>query len=321
MAAVDISTLENGRLVIREHTFWWHRPQQGFPTPAIRHIEDYDGADRLNLCCTQTGLKPGAQKKLVEAWCEYLPTLTHLKYLWFNSRVSQDLFDAATQVPGLVGLYVKWGGVEDFSSIAALKKLKALHMASTPSLEPLDSLKSLRKLEWLELFHIRAASDLAFLRHLPQLRALAVEGDSNSIKNLHIRSLEPLTHLKKLEWLGLTLTLAPDEDLIHVSKLPALRFLSLSSSHRMPAIADLAGRIPHVTCSSFSPIQSEPGHRCRKCCQPTMILLIGKGIPFLCKDCDAARIAKHVEQFERIAAEAAKDGGASSRRPRRPRNR
>ena len=133
------------------HSFWYYRPTKNFPPPNIRDSEEYDGSDRLALVCTQTDLSATAQRRLVRSWCELLQTLTEIRYLWFNSKVTQALFDAVTQMPHLVGLFIKWSGIKSIELISSLKSLQALHIGSSPSLQPLEALSSLVNLKWLDL--------------------------------------------------------------------------------------------------------------------------------------------------------------------------
>jgi hypothetical protein len=301
----EITSLKNGRFQIREHAFWYHLPDQNFPPPTIEQIEDYDGSDRLALACTQTLLKASEQKKLVQRWCEYLPTLKKLKYLWLESRVPQPLFDAATQLSRLTGLYVKWGGIKDFSSISGMTNLRALWVGSNKSLQRLEALHALKKLQWLQFENIPASGDLAFLRGLPQLRGLEICGDWHSMKKLKVKSLKPLEALPKLEWLRLSVITAPADELVSLGKLPKLKYLHLDNTWPMESLADLAGRLPHLDCSVFQPVFAEVQWMdCKKCGQKSLVMVTGKGIRPLCRDCDAERIRRHVEKFEELVAAA-----------------
>ena len=163
------------------HSFWYYRPTKDFPPRVIQHLEEYDGSERLNLACTQTDLKALQQKKLVREWCEILPTMENVRFLWFSSRVSEPLFEAACEMVNLVGLYIKWSGIKSIASIPKLKNLGYLHIGSSPSLAPLDPLGEVSELEWLELENIRATRDLGFLREFTNLKGLTIGGDSNSI--------------------------------------------------------------------------------------------------------------------------------------------
>ena len=61
----------------------------------ISYPEDYGGAPRLNLVCTQLDLSAYEQRKLVESWTEILPTLGDVRFLWLSSRAIQSRFEAA----------------------------------------------------------------------------------------------------------------------------------------------------------------------------------------------------------------------------------
>ena len=91
----------------RSESFWYHRPEQSFPPRIVQQPAEYDGSDRLALSCTQTGLPQTAQRKLVKEWCNRLPTLSNVKFLWLTSRATQDLFDAACRMPALTGLWIE----------------------------------------------------------------------------------------------------------------------------------------------------------------------------------------------------------------------
>jgi hypothetical protein len=289
------------------HGFWYRRPHVNFPPPGIRHVAEYDGAERLSLVCTQTNLPPRQQKALEREWCERLPTLTHVKLLWFESRVTQELFDAACRMPALEGLWVKWSGMTSSAQVARLSRLKSLHLGSSPSFGPLDVLGDV-PLTWLELENNRASCDLSFLKRLPQLQGLAVTGDGNSIKTITLKSLAPLRALSHLQWLRLTTVKVEDGSLAPLADLPSLKYLQLSNRFSVKEIAGLAGRMPQVRSDWFEPVGRPVTWRaCKTCGEKTMVMLSGKGTTMLCTACDAARVDKHIAEFERIA-QAARSG-------------
>src|SRR5258706_4456735 len=100
------SAIENGMKY-----FWYWRPESNFPPSVVARPEDFVGTDRLNVACTQTALPAREQRALVRAWCDILPSLKGIRFLWFSSRVPQDLFDAACRVAELEGFYIKWSGI------------------------------------------------------------------------------------------------------------------------------------------------------------------------------------------------------------------
>ena len=287
------------------HSFWHHRPQRDFPPRSIREIADYNGADRLALSCTQTELGAAAQKKLVKAWCEHLPSLGAVKFLWFQTRVTQELFDAACAMPNLEGLYIKWSGVRSSEALGQARQLKYLHLGSSPSLQPLDVLGDLPRLEWLELENIRALHDLSFLAGLGGLRGLSLTGDGNSIKPIAISNLVPLQALEQLEWLRLQTVSIEDYSLAPISRLPRLKHLLLSNRFPMAEFAKLAGSLPHVACDLFTPVSEvDSWMKCKKCKGARMVMLTGAGAPWSCTTCDSARILRHEQAFAEIASRA-----------------
>lgn len=288
------------------HSFWHHRPELNFPPKTIRELADYQGGKHLALACTQTELSAAAQKKLLNSWCEYLPQLQQVEFLWLQSRVPQQLFDAACAMPKLKGLYIKWGGMTSAAAISAAGQLTYLHLGSTPSLQPLDVLSELTQLRWLELENIRASHDLSFLTPLTALRGLSLTGDSNSLKTLKLNSIAPLLSLQQLQWLQLQTVDIEDQSLELIAMLPALKQLLLSNTFPMAEIALLAGRRPDIHCDLFQPCSEVVSWtKCKKCQNATMVMLTGKGTPWLCTSCDWARISRHQDEFRRIVQNAA----------------
>jgi hypothetical protein len=287
-------------------SYWYHRPLRNFPPKTIQQPGDYDGGGYLSLGITQTGLKPAEQRALVQRWCALLPTLGDVRVLWFQSRVTQEMFEAACSMPSLEGLYIKWSGIEDLSPLAGLRNLSHFHLGGAPSAGPMETLCSLPKLVDLEIRKVRAAGDLAFLRGLPQLRALSLSGDSNSSKPLKIDTLTPIADLSQLERLVLSTVQVQDGLLSPLARLLKLRHLFLANRFPMEECARLAGRRPDILCDLFEPAAGPTNWlKCKTCKQKSMHMLTGKGKPFLCETCDAARLAKHIAEFRMIALAAA----------------
>jgi hypothetical protein len=303
LARVRQLTEENSENVQPWHSLWYHRPTKNFPPRSIRDPEQWEGGERLSLACTQTELKPAEQKKLVQRWCALLPTLKDVRFLWLQSRVPPELFEAACQLPNLEGLYVKWSGIKDFTPIAQLAgSLRYLHMGSSPSLAPLEILSELPLLEWLELANVRAASQLEFTSALKNLRGLGIHGDTNSLKALKVKSLAPLAGLDNLTWLSLSAIRSEDESLAVLVTLPSLRYLLINNHFPWQEYAKLAGQRPDIECDRFTPV-SEPVNwtACKKCKQKTMVMLTGKGIPMCCLKCDKLKLNAHQNNFIGIA--------------------
>lgn len=285
-------------------SYWYHRPQRNFPPRAIQQPEDYDGGERLSLAITQTALKPPQQRALVKRWCELLPTLANVRVLWFHSKVSQEMFETACAMPALEGLYIKWGSLTDLRPVARLRSLSHFHLGGAPSAEGLDALALLPGLVDLEIANVRAAGDLSFLRALPQLQALSIAGDSNSIKFLKVDTLAPVAALRRLERLSLVTVQVLDGSLAPLADLPALKHLRICNQFARDEFARLAGRRPDLA-AELAPVHGPVmAFGCKKCKRKTMYQTLGKGVPWLCGDCDRPRLDRHIAEFQAVAAAA-----------------
>ena len=205
--------------------FWYYRPEEQFPPRTIRDPEDYDGGERLALACTQTELPPREQTKLVKRWCEVLPTLAQLKFLWLHSHVTQKLFDAACMAPNLEGLYVKWSNIKTINAIESVRHFRYFHLGSSTRLESLEPLRSLKNLVWLELENIKRITNFELIAELQSLQGLELSGSMWTAQV--VDSLAPIGRLKSLRHLYLLNLRAKDKTLKTLLPLKTLeRFLS-----------------------------------------------------------------------------------------------
>jgi len=200
--------------------FWYHRPDEGFPPPSIRAPEEYGGQPMANIVCTQTNLPPKEQAKLVRRWCEILPACAELEFLWFRSKLSQELFDAACMVPHLQGLWIKWSSIKSIEAISRSAKLRFLHLGSSPQLESVEPLRGIKSLVWLELENIKRLSDLTVIGDLHQLQGLVIEGSMWTTQV--VDSLAPLAQLRSLRFLALPNLKARDKTLRPLFSLSSL---------------------------------------------------------------------------------------------------
>jgi hypothetical protein len=200
--------------------FWCYRPGEGFPPIAIRDPEDYDAGPSASIACTQTGLPPREQARLVRHWCKVLPTLTELEFLWFHSKVPQELFDAACRVPHLQGLWIKWSSIKSIEAVSRCANLRFLHLGSSSQIESIEHLRGLQSLVWLELQNIKRLSDLTVIGDLQQLHGLAIEGSVWTTQV--VDSLAPLAKLRSLRYLSLVNLKARDKTLRPLFSLSSL---------------------------------------------------------------------------------------------------
>jgi len=200
--------------------FWYWKPQDRFPPPAIRRPQEYTGGDRLAVACTQTDLPAREQRALVREWCDALPTLKGIKLLWFSSRVSQDLFDAACQVPGLEGLYIKWSGIKDLASIERSSELRYFHLGQSSFVKSISPLARKLNLRWLGLELLSKVRDLEPLAQLTGLEGLSLEGSMGTA--WRVKSLAPVGALSNLRYLSIANLRSEDRSLAGIFSLSKL---------------------------------------------------------------------------------------------------
>lgn len=276
-------------------SFWYPRRKDQFPPEAIRELAAYDGGDRVSISCTQTDLPAAAQRKLVDSWCEALPTLRNVRFLWFHSKVLPQMFEAVCRMPSLEGLFVKWSSVVNLQSLPRLPHLKYLYLGSSPGVLSTEPFREMEQLVWLELENLKQISDFSPLAQLSNLKGLGVTGSLWSRQA--IDTLSPISRIQSLTWLAVDK--ASDESLACLANLRSLRWLGLPNRYPMEQFAALAAKLPNTDCTWFRPYSPLQGMLCKKCGQATLVMLTGKGKPTLCTACDAAKLRSHVNDFEK----------------------
>jgi hypothetical protein len=137
--------------------------------------------------------------------------LKGIKLLWFSSRVSQDLFDAACRIPGLEGLYIKWSGIVDLSSIEHSLELRYFHLGQSASVKSIVPLAKGLNLRWLGLELLSQVRDLEPLARLRGLEGLSLEGSMSTA--WHVKSLAPVGLLSNLRYLSIANLRSEDRSL------------------------------------------------------------------------------------------------------------
>ena len=191
--------------------YYWAR-RRGFPPERVESPDELS-RPRRNLCvvCTQLDMPARAQRRLVQAWCSVLPTLETMEHLWFFSRVPQDLFNAACEVPRLKGLYVKWSGVKNIEAVTGARHLQAFHLGDSAQLQAIDCLSSMSRLRWLGLGNIKRISRLDPIGKLTGLEGLALDGSVWTTQR--VETLAPIGRLLGLKFLSISNLRAADRTL------------------------------------------------------------------------------------------------------------
>ena len=182
--------------------FWFWDRNKNWPPNSITYLDNYKACKELNLNITQLTIGSSEQKKLVRLWCNELPRLSTVKYLWFTSRVNQEMFEAACEIQNLEGLYIKWSNIKQIDSLFKLKQLRHLHIGSSSQVE---SIKIFREINWLttlDLEQLNYISDFSDISGMTELKGLGIDGGMWTPQK--IDSLTPLENLTGLKYLTLT---------------------------------------------------------------------------------------------------------------------
>ena len=270
--------------------------EENSPPKSISYPEEYDNSDKVNILCTQINLSQAKQSKLIKEWCEVLPSLDNIKYIWFFSKVPQLLFDALCRMKNLEGVYIKWSGIENLENIKNLSKLKYLHIGSSSKVVSITPLKYLINLKYLELESFKQIVDLTPLSTLTQLEGLAITGSFSGDQK--IDSLKPLGALKSLEWLNLMGTVVKDASLEPVTKLEKLKHLSLAYLYPVEEMARVVAKLTS-TQHGITAYQSLDDAICKKCANDVLILPTGKGKRSFCPQCHPEKLTKLVDDFQK----------------------
>lgn len=283
-------------------SFWANRPNEGFPPPPITYPEKYSGQVQLNVFCTQTGLPAREQKQLIARWCDFLQTLTSVRYLWFCSKVPQELFNAACHVQNLEGLYVKWGGIETLDSLAIPSGLRYLHIGSSASVKSIHPLGQLTRLKWLQIDNVKAVTNIEPLSSLTNLEGLGFTGAE--FKNYTIDSFEPLSALTQLHWLHLGGVHTKDNSLRPLESLKNLQWLGVGNFFSTEEFARLSAHLPNTKCDWLTPYARYHSSvfPCRNCNKTWKVHPSGKGHRLLCPTCDSLKLAQLVINFDTAKA-------------------
>lgn len=212
--------------------FWHFNQKNEWPPQKITKLEEYNGGVRLNLDITQqSNLSTYQQTKLVNKWCDTLPELSKVKYIWFISKVNQKTFDAVCEMPNIEGIWIKWSGIKNIDKIVKIKSLKHFHLGSSSQIESISCLAEMNSLITLELEQIKKINEFEPISKCLKLEGLAIEGSMWTAQE--IKNLKPIEKLKKLKYLSLMNTKVLDASLKPILKLKELK--RFDSSLNLPS--------------------------------------------------------------------------------------
>ncbi|MBL8344895.1 MAG: hypothetical protein JNN03_05595 [Rubrivivax sp.] len=286
--------LAKGESAYLPHYWNLHKDDQ---PKALRSPDEYASTADLAIRCTQLDLPAAQQRKLVAQWVQALPAMQGVRRLWFNSRMSQELFDAACRIEGLEDLWIHWSGIGSLQAVAGLRGLKRFHLGQSASVASLEPLAGMSGLQWLFLAGMSKVPGLEPLATLSGLEGLFVAG--NESKPLVVPTLAPLAKLHRLRWLHLGALRIAHGGLEPLAELRGLEYLGLPNFFSCEAFAQLAARLPGTRGDWLAPYarQHPSVFTCGRCRQRGKVLTAGAPGRNLCPGCDAEVLARHVLRY------------------------
>lgn len=229
--------------------YWPSRQLSGeIPSP-VRGPDEYRGTEVLNVACTQTGLPAGQQRRLVDEWIRFLPTVPATTIV-FSSKVSQELFDAACAAPHLQALSVKWSSCSSLAALRCAPRLQALYLGSSPAISDLSPLSDLPDLRHLFLENVGEPVDLSSIRGLTELRELGLSAARG--QRLRVVTLRHLSTIQSLEMLWLVSLEIERDGLLPLHKLQSLKSLRTTMRATSADFKDLCAAVPSL--QYFQPV-------------------------------------------------------------------
>jgi len=222
---------------------------------------------------------------------------------------------AGCPLPRLTALSVRHADAGDLGFLSGFVTLETLNVWQCPKLTRLDGIERLTRLTTLALSDLGAIESLAPLATLTGLRSLALAGGVWTTQGLP--SLAPLRALAGLERISLVAAKAIDGDLGPLCDLPRLTHLDLSPRNFEPAeIARLAAAHPFwlrwlLDLSDFDQFAGSSG--CKTCGTHRKVLFLRRKKLLWCPQCEGAKLAALLADFERLVEEKRREREAGGR--------
>jgi hypothetical protein len=212
---------------IIKNGFWCVPENNHIKYKSVTEIKYYKPTKKLQLHITQLDSKTALQqKKLIESWCEFLPTIDDLDFIWLPSRVNQQIFDAICQIKSLKGLWIKWSGIKNIDRITNLRSLEHFHLGSSGQVESIECLSEMTSLSTLNLEQLNKIIDFSPLSKLTQLEGLGVDGSIWTAQKINdLKFIEPL---KNLKYFTMTNSRLKVKNFDPILQLPNLKYFSSS---------------------------------------------------------------------------------------------
>ncbi len=236
-----------------EYGFNYYFPEED-TAKSVVELSEYSGEKELTINCTQLGYwleengkKQKDAKRIINEWCDFLTNNPNaFEKLSFGTRVPQELFDAVCCQKNLTDLYLKWGAYKDLSKIENLSKLEFLHIGSGASVESIKPLFTLTNLVAIAIENFQKITDYSGFAQMNNLQSLSIDGDTNSPKNIKMKSLEFLRKMPQLKCFRLLLTVLESKDYTPILDLKNLEYLAIGRKRIVTKLDDKFAQMPKL---------------------------------------------------------------------------
>jgi hypothetical protein len=191
---------------------------------------------------------------------------------------------------------------DTLQSLTGLENLEVLGCHDSGTLTSLRPLGDLPRLRVLTVGHVRRWKDLGDLAAASHLEGLTLGGNMGARQ--HVPSLGPLGSLVELRYLGIGPVLVDDGSLRPLTALRKLARLEITNRFSLAEFAALHVALPDTEGPFHTPFYRESdaagavARLCPKCRRQSRGITLGKPGRALCPDCDAAKVRKHVANWE-----------------------
>ncbi|WP_153065435.1 hypothetical protein [Xanthomonas campestris] len=226
----------DGYIGARERSGAFHSGPYVYP-------EDFHGAETLgfNASCPE-GLSSSKNHLRIGRWKEALPCIAAKHLVLAGPRLTQEIFDAATQVKGLEILVVYQSSVENIESISNASALIGARLKSSKSISSYSPLGQLPNLTSLTLDNPKGLSTLDFMTSLSSIQDFSIFHRPDSW--LVVDNLLPLQGLQQLQRICLSGVKISKGGLLPLHGLPKLENALLSYVFTAGEFADFRASTP-----------------------------------------------------------------------------
>lgn len=262
--------------------------------PQLAAVSNYPAGTQEMLLC-------GRKKDETRGW-ELLPGMPGVEAVMAYQPREEHL-ERLAQMPDLRRLGLLNVKLEDFSVLAAAKKLEVIFIEDATNLSSLRSFASMRRLRALGIFDAKRLTDLSGLESIPRLEELAIQcGITNCLK---VQTLQPLARSTTLKVFSFHAECDDGsfEPLRHLTSLDAL---SLNLQCPYAKMAKLAAFVPEQVCAYLA----EPFTVINTCPQDAShsVIIPARGWRKFCKDCYPKKLDEYLVEFARIREDTRRRG-------------